>query len=265
MWSATHARYKRVAAAGALAAAIALAIALGVAAPRAFAQVPAPSVSPAPDYARLFGRDYAAALEFAARHAAADEVFRAWDVPPAFAWAIVFPELIRFSALTDIIESANLKVLYVQFGRGYGNFSVGHFQMKPAFAETLEGDFLRLADARDRERLAAAPLDRADTVEARRARSRRLTDVVGQAVYLAMFVKALDKLYAGEAWDGVEAKLRFYATAYNAGYRLGAARLRREMAVPRFHTGLFAGKDVYSYADIAAHYWILAKDKEPIP
>ena len=251
--------------AGALAAAIALAIVFAVAAPGASAQGPAPSAPAFPDYARIFGRDYASALEFAAHHPSADDVFRAWDVPPAFAWAIVFPELIRFSALADIIESANLKVLYVQFGRGYGNFSVGHFQMKPAFAETLEGDFVRLADARDRARLAASPFERADTVGARRARSRRLTDVVGQAVYLAMFVKVLDKLYAGEAWDGVEAKLRFYATAYNAGYRLGAARLRREMAFPRFHTGLFAGKDVYSYADVAAHYWNFFKDKERTP
>jgi hypothetical protein len=215
-----------------------------------------------PDYARIYGRDYAAALEFAKHHPAADDVFRAWEIPPDFTWAIVFPELIRYSALADIIESANLKVLYVQFGHGYGNFSVGHFQMKPSFAETLEGDFRRLADARDRARLTEAPFDRADTVEARRARSRRLTDVVGQAVYLAMFVKVLDKIYAGETWDGLEAKLRFYATAYNAGYRLGAARLRKEMAVPRFHTGLFAGKVVYPYADVAARFWRAATEKE---
>jgi hypothetical protein len=215
-----------------------------------------------PDYARIYGRDFAAALDFSDHHPAADDVFRAWEIPPAFAWAIVFPELIRYSALADVIESANLKVLYVEFGRGYGDFSVGHFQMKPSFAETLEGDFRRLADARDRGRLAETPFDRADTVEARRARSRRLTDVAGQAVYLAMFVKVLDKIYAGETWDGLEAKLRFYATAYNAGYRLGAARLRKEMAVPRFHTGLFAGKAVYPYADVAARFWKAATAKE---
>jgi len=258
MWSAIRADCKRSAASRALAAAIVLAAAV----PRAFSQASAPA-APAPlDYARIFSRDYAAALEFAASHAAADDVFRAWDIPPAFAWAIVFPELIRYSALAAAIESANLKVLYVQFGRGYGNFSVGRFQMKPAFAETLEGDFLRLADARDRARIADTPLDRADTVGARRARAHRLTDVVGQAVYLAMFVKVLDKLYSGETWDGAEARLRFYATAYNAGYRLGAARLRKEMAVPRFHTGLFAGRDAYVYADIAARYLKAATAKE---
>ena len=253
MWSAIRAACKRSAAARALAAAIVFALV----APCASAQAPG-----APDYARIFGRNYAAALEFAARHAAADDVFRAWEIPPSFAWAIVFPELIRYSALADVIETANVKVLYVQFGRGYGNSSVGHFQMKPAFAETLEGDFLRLADARDRARIADAPLDRAGTVEARRARAHRLTEIGGQARYLAMFIRVMDKLYAGETWDGEEAKLRFYATAYNAGYRLGAARIRRESAIPRFHTGLFAGKDMYVYADAAAHYWRMSKAKE---
>jgi hypothetical protein len=208
-----------------------------------------------PDYAKIFGRAYKAALEFAGRHPEADEIFRAWDIPPSFAWAIVFPELIRYTALADVIETGNLKVLYVQFGRGYADFSVGHFQMKPSFAETLERDFLRLADDGDRGRIAGEPFNRADTVEARRSRARRLTDVAGQARYLAMFIRVLDKLYAGEIWDREEAKLRFYATAYNAGYRLGAARLRKEMTVPRFHTGLFAGKDVHVYADVAADYF----------
>jgi hypothetical protein len=244
MWWPIRAGFKRSAAA------LALAAFLGAAGPSAAPPAPAGF-----DYAGIFGRDYTAALEFAAGHAEADAVFRSWEIPPAFAWAIVFPELIRYSALADVLETGNLKVLYVQFGKGYGDFSVGHFQMKPSFAETLEGDFLRLADARDRARIAEAPFDRAGTVDARRARARRLTDVAGQALYLAMFVRVLDKLYAGQIWMNLEDKLRFYATAYNAGYRLGASRIRRESAVPRFHTGLFAGKTVYAYSDIAADFF----------
>jgi hypothetical protein len=219
MWWPIRAGFKRSAAA------LALAAFLGAAGPSAAPPAPAGF-----DYAGIFGRDYTAALEFAAGHAEADAVFRSWEIPPAFAWAIVFPELIRYSALADVLETGNLKVLYVQFGKGYGDFSVGHFQMKPSFAETLEGDFLRLADPR--------PVAR-----------------IGQALYLAMFVRVLDKLYAGQIWMNLEDKLRFYATAYNAGYRLGASRIRRESAVPRFHTGLFAGKTVYAYSDIAADFF----------
>ena len=256
MWWAIRAGCRRSAAGFALA----LAAGLAAAGAAPFPSVPARAAQA--DYVRIFGRHYASALEFAARHAAADDVFRAWDIPAAFAWAVVFPELIRYSALADAIETADLEVLYVQFGKHYGNSSVGRFQMQPAFAETLEGDFLRLADAGDRARLGPAPFDRADTVKARRARAGRLTDLAGQARYLAMFIRVMDKLYAGETWDGTEAKLRFYATAYNAGYRLGAARIRKESAIARFPTGLFAGKDVYIYADIAADLWRVMTAKE---
>jgi hypothetical protein len=230
----------------------ALVLAAGLAV--SFAAAQSPSAESA-DYAKIFGRAYAAALDFAGRHAEADEIFRAWGIPASFAWAIVFPELIRYSALADAIETGNLKVLYVQFGRGYADFSVGHFQMKPSFAETLERDFLRLADENDRARIGDTPFARADTVENRRARARRLTDVAGQAQYLAMFVRVLDKLYPRETWTDDTDKLRFYATAYNIGYKRSGAQIRKQAAIPRFHTSLIFTKPAYSYAAIAADYF----------
>jgi hypothetical protein len=232
----------------------ACALILGAGLAAFFAAAQSPSTEPA-DYAKIFGRAYTAALDFAGRHAEADDIFRAWGIPTAFAWAIVFPELIRYSALADVIERGNLKVLYIQFGRGYGDFSVGHFQMKPSFAETLERDFLRLADESDRTRIGDAPFARADTVENRRARARRLTDVAGQAQYLAMFVRVLDKLYPRETWTDDTDKLRFYATAYNVGYKRGGAKIRKQAAIPRFHTGLIFAKPAYSYAAIAADFF----------
>jgi len=246
MWRPIRGACRRAGVAGALVLAAGLTAAAG--------GTQAPSAGRA-DYAKIFGRSYAAALEFVRSHARLEEVFRDWDIPAAFAWAIVFPELIRYSALADVLETGNLKVLYVQFGRGYADFSVGHFQMKPSFAETLERDFARLADDADRVRIGGTSFGRSDTVENRRARAGRLTDVAGQARYLAMFIRVMDKLYAGEIWDGDEARLRFYATAYNAGYRLSAARLLKEMTVARFHTGLFAGKEVHIYADVAADFF----------
>lgn len=240
-------------------AACALALAAGLAGASAAAQTPA---SEPADYAKIFGRAYSAALEFVGRHAQIDEIFRAWDIPAPFAWGIVFPELIRYSALADLLESGNLKVLYVQFGRGYADFSVGHFQMKPSFAETLERDFFRLADDSDRARFGGMPFGRADSVENRRARADRLTDISGQARYLAMFVRVMAKLYPRESWADDVDKLRFYATAYNVGYRRGAAQIRREAAVPRFHTGLFPGKILHAYADIAADYFRKRDGKE---
>ena len=56
----------------------------------------------------------------------------------AFMQAIVFPELMLYNSVKDDIESESLRVLYVQFGKAYADFSVGPFQMKPSFAEEVE-------------------------------------------------------------------------------------------------------------------------------
>jgi len=57
--------------------------------------------------------------------------------------SIVFPELIRFNAIQDKIETFALQSLYVKYGKDYANFSVGPFQVKPSFAESLEKDFVK--------------------------------------------------------------------------------------------------------------------------
>ena len=69
------------------------------------------------------------------------DTFVKYQLNPYFVLAIVFPELIRYSKLQDVIESNDLKVLYVQFGDTYSNFSIGRFQMKPSFCEQLEKDY----------------------------------------------------------------------------------------------------------------------------
>ena len=51
--------------------------------------------------------------------------------------AVVFPELIRYSALRDKIEITLLKSLYIYKGDDYADFSIGQFQMKPSFAELI--------------------------------------------------------------------------------------------------------------------------------
>jgi len=207
------------------------------------------------DYEEIFGRNYRNALDFIRSHRRVDETFRARSVDPAFAWAIVFPELIRWSALSDVIETSNLRALYVQFGKKYSDFSVGRFQMKPSFVETLEGDFNRLIDPGEKDRIGIPKYDSTDTVENRRARVSRLTELDGQVDYLTAFILVMDKVYAGEIWPGAEDRLRFYATAYNAGYRRGAAALRREANLLRFHTGIIFSKPAYSYAGIACDFF----------
>jgi hypothetical protein len=231
----------------ALTAFIALAVLAGIAA----AQTEAPADR---DYPRLFGSAYRNARDFIAGNEASSRAFGAFGIPAGAAWAIVFPELIRWSALADLIQTANLQALYVQFGAGYSDFSVGRFQMKPSFAETIEGDFNRLLPPVEQKAIRGGPFETGDTVENRRARVRRLTDLDDQVRYLIIFFRVMDRLYASETWASDEDKVRFYAAAYNSGYRAGAARIRRETGRSRFQLGLVPAKPFYNYSDIAADF-----------
>lgn len=217
----------------------------------ALAQKEAPSGS---DYPAIFGKSYQAALDYISRNSAATRAFESYGVEPGAAWAIVFPELIRWSALADLIQTSNLQSLYVQFGTGYSDFSVGRFQMKPSFAETLEGDFNRLLSPEEQKTIRESRFALEDTVENRRARVRRLTDPEDQVRYLVIFFRVMDRLYAAETRATNEDKVRFYAAAYNSGYRSGAARIRRETGRSRFHLSVLPSRPYYNYADIAADF-----------
>lgn len=51
---------------------------------------------------------------------------------------ICFPEMMRWSAFQDLIETAADELLYVNKGHTAANISIGHFQMQPRFVEQLE-------------------------------------------------------------------------------------------------------------------------------
>lgn len=207
------------------------------------------------DYAAIFGRKYIEAEQFLEQN---DRIVESLNLPAAetrIAEAVVFPEVIRYRVLEDEIQVRALKVLYVQLGRKYANFSVGHFQMKPAFAEQLERDYDRLFSAAEKAAAGIASYDLDDSSHRRNARVRRLDDLYGQAEYLRLFMMIMDKLYANLTFADDLAKLRFYATAYNAGYSGGESGIRKAMGARRFHVQLLFPKVRYNYADVAAYYF----------
>lgn len=90
------------------------------------------------NYIEIFGNDWKKAMTFV-------EENNIW-IQPALAYhnityheavAVVFPELVRFSALRDKMETTLLKTLYRNLGEYYADFSIGVFQIKPSFAEKI--------------------------------------------------------------------------------------------------------------------------------
>ncbi|MGM0464573.1 MAG: hypothetical protein ACQEQW_07930 [Bacteroidota bacterium] len=206
------------------------------------------------DYEDQFGTDYVYALRFIN-----DNSFQFSSVFPdtadrQVASAIIFPELIRYNALRDLIETATLKTLYVQYGSTYANFSVGPFQMKPAFAEKIEREWRRRGGTAYKWSWLS---DTLQNNEYRYRRLERLGSLDGQIIYLYMFYQLMEDRFTCFHFESTEDKIRIYAAAYNGGMDLSTGRLRELSDTRQFHTGLFSwnAANLYNYADIAVYYF----------
>ena len=213
------------------------------------------SFSAGQDYASIFGARYSEAEQFLEQNSwIADALL----LPPSetrIALAVVFPEIIRFRALEDEIQVRALKVLYVQYGKKYADFSVGPFQMKPTFAEQVEQEYNALFSEAERSASGIAAFETGSTSKLRKERVLRLDDLQWQARYLRLFMMVMDKLYGKALFADDLDKLRFYATAYNAGFSQGEKPVRKMMEAKWFHTRLFLAATRYNYGDVAAYYY----------
>ena len=175
-------------------------------------------------------------------------------ISPKMLMAIVFPELIRYNAVYDFMETTALSILYVQSGARYADFSIGHFQMKPSFAEMVEQDAEKLLDPATLKMLNLQRGVVDDEVQ-RRARINRLESIEGQMDYLVAFYRIMEQRTRSMKFNSDEEKLRYYATCYNCGYRKGAEEINRAMKQKSFYTGKFMTSPTYNYADISLDWY----------
>jgi hypothetical protein len=169
--------------------------------------------------------------------------------------SMIFPELIRYSAIRDRMEITLLKALYVHYGTDYANFSIGVFQMKPSCAEEIIREIPGLHD----KKWAAHFKVINSSVSENGKRSiiiSELENSKSQLLYVATIVKILNKTFRNYKWESDLDKLKFYAAAYNSGFSNSEAYIRKQMNAATFHTGLIKSDQLYSYAEIAAFYFL---------
>lgn len=166
-----------------------------------------------------------------------------------FLFAIVAPEISQYSNLSDKAQTYALKTLYVQMGKGYADFSIGWFQMKPSFIEQLE-QYIQDTDTS----LTSFPKVRMTDKEGRNARIeriRKLERLDWQLKYLALFCRVVQHRFCGMQFESEQEKLRFYANAYNAGFLLDGERLQRCMGAYFPHLA----KQKFRYDDVALWFY----------
>jgi hypothetical protein len=207
---------------------------------------PAPTVI---DFKKEFGRDYLWAENWIREHDGQVEKYaQLFGVPSKELKAIVFPELIRYNLVFDVIQIESLKYLYVSEGKYYADFSVGYFQMKPSFAEMVEEDAVKKLDTDFLDESGMSLWgNAADDEEGRRSRVMRIASTDQQLIYLCAFYKICQQQFSSVHFNSAAERIRFFATCYNAGYRRNLASILRFQDRNDFYK--------YNYSAVSAYYF----------
>lgn len=208
-----------------------------------------------PDYPAVFGANWQKADRYINENDPWMRKLSAkYKVDFLLAKSIVFPELVRYSAIRDKMEITLLKALYVNYGADYANFSIGVFQVKPSCAEEILSE---VAKMRDRKFAAHfKPLDSKLTIpEKREALIKELENPQSEYFYIIALIKILENKYHYLNNETVEYKLGFFATAYNCGFSNTEDHIRQQFKLKSFYTSLSKPTDCFSYADISVAYF----------
>ncbi len=190
------------------------------------------------------------------------------EVDPLIVESIVYPEVIRYSALQDEIEKSLVNGMYVKYGLSQGDFSIGIFQMKPSFVESLERKW-NLADTLpDHYQLYFSTMNRTEI--SRGNRIRKMSSIDGQCIYAAVFVRLMEHCF-GISANGheISERVRIIATAYNhgvvwpnrnSGSSAGQTTIKQLIEWAQkatFHTDMIATPftKFYRYGDLAMEHY----------
>ena len=212
-----------------------------------------PSRSQSLNYAEVFGEDWKKAETF-------EKENRQWikplieknNISYPIAISVVFPELVRYSALRDKMEISLLKTLYVNLGEDYADFSIGVFQMKPSFVETIRDESSAYLGHRTGITFKAVT-DYEDIKEYRKSIIRDLEDPESQVIYLITFIRICEKKFNISRMDEIR-RQKFLCSAYNSGIDKTGIQIAK-MADKKFFSTKLISSEKYCYADISLFWY----------
>ena len=165
--------------------------------------------------------------------------------------AIVAPEISQYSSVSDFFEISSLYAMYMNFGRS--DFSIGRFQMKPSFAESLEEILLENPKLLEKySNMIPSGSDR----EKRKFRLKKLSDLSGQLEYLRLFMAIANERTSTIEFRDSEEKLKYLSTLYNSGVKLNRNQVEKALQEKKFPRLARA----FNYADVACEYYRLLKE-----
>ena len=173
-----------------------------------------------------------------------------------FSLSIIFPELLRYSEMADEIETITNKIIYRASPESEG-FSIGYFQMKPIFAESIE-----IAIAKNSQLKNKYPeIDFSGTKNKRTERINRinrLRDLRTEYIYIQAFIEICTEKF-DLTDENEETKIKLLATAYNSGFFYTRQQLERISQKNAYPFGSDDAESKWNYAQLCYDFYSLTK------
>ena len=147
-------------------------------------------------------------------------------------YSVVAPEVSQYDPFKDFIEVKALEMKYVKDGNC--DYSIGRFQMKPSFVESLEKEVFSSASLKKRFGKFLEYTKKENDASVRKERLKRMRETEWQMRYLAIFIELAKRRTAKWGLNGNEEKVRCWATLYNAGPYLSKQRVSNRQKVKQF-------------------------------
>lgn len=169
--------------------------------------------------------------------------------------AIIFPELMRYRFLQNLLETKALELSYVQMGTKEVDFSIGHFQMRVSFVEQLEESICKSKHlSKKYENLVTYEAN--SEKELRQIRVGRIKNFSSQIRLSLAFYDLLEEKFSVIVFQNEEEKIRFYATCYNAGFDKSIYEIEQYLTKRSFPYGAKYDMNYqFNYADFSMHYY----------
>ena len=212
-----------------------------------------PSYSQQPDYRELFGDDWKKAEKFVNENRNwMEPLLEKNEISYPLAIAVIFPELVRYSALRDKMETSMLKILYINLGEEYANFSIGQFQMKPSFAEAIREKGPGVMTKRSGISFRGQH-EFENITQYRKSIVNDLEDTKIQLNYLIAFLKFCEHEYDLKRMSEND-RVKFLSTVYNYGLDKSEEEIEAMTGKKFYNTKLFKTNN-YSYADVSLFWY----------
>ena len=179
---------------------------------------------------------------------------------PYLVTSLVFPELMRYSLISDFIESSVLEWVYAEMGSAAADFSIGRFQMKPSFAESVEDEILKSEELKVKYKNLLIPSS-LSSIDQRRKRLIHLSNLQFQLLYLNAFVSICEIRFNSAIPLQTKDKVKLFSTAYNSGFLLSQEKLIQSSNQKLFPYGLKYKGTQYSYQEVSQYFFDLIKSK----